>query len=1859
MKKRINGFGKILITVLLLSLVIGSIAIASSAAGTASATANSEGRTFTGDNAANNLDQRLQLTRPLEEIPLTYEAEIKIDGTTSALSKGTLFGNYSLSSVEMFSNFEIFINTTSAKTPSPTLCYATNTSGKIYQSIIFTDTNAIKDANGNTNTLSDHIGEWVRVAITATPVIDSETEQVIPYKYTFRCYINGAEAYSPITRSDVEFTAEQLKLAQNTKSFGLGSNSASNPVEFPGSIRSFALYGKALTAAQIKASYEKGITSKDTSLIAHYDMSIVEDEDFEEDLSGNRYHLRKNNYDYIVNSEGRTFSGERLTLIKNLTEAPLTFEATIKRTGSGTIFGNYKDSSNPTLNFEIYNNAPALCFPKDNKGTFASVIFANYLIDGKNPMPSGDFAHVVMTLTPTGNENADTGAKEYNFDCYINGVKGYNTATAYACLDMTLIQSKYALAVGSNGKDANFGGNIRNVNLYNRPLSAAEIADAYKRESTFGGLIAGYDMSDGSHIRNPQFEEDISGNGYHVQKASTVGMTFTLPAGADDNWKADVANQHYYIYNLFTDMPRTIEATVYTTSARACGIIGNYPGAAGNNIDFEIYTGGVPALVIAKKGMSTQSIQFKGYKVPTKQWTHLVVVNEMDVNGNAVYILYANGVEVDRVTDKAYATLDMKVAQEETRKFAIGTDLNTTAHDNRYFHGSILDVAMYSEALSASEVMDSYKNGVNKHNPSLMAYYDLKNPGGTDFIQDRSGNNHHAAKYDYSAIEGGRWFNTDEERLAVVKNYEDAPLTVSTDVYVPSTLTQAGTIFGNFYARDYINFEIYTNGRPAIVINETPENKVNTNNAGTAYTHSIIFDVDVRREAWVNLTFVIDNQKKGTDRYALYVDGVKVESYDYSGSKVGLDHAFELDMEWIQRAIPFTLGRNASRCFQGKIKNLALYSEPLSAAEISYLYANGVDMNGEALFAYYNLDNPENTKTYVKDETGNGYDFAYKFYENDSNLDSDDYDYSFAFIGDTQFLVYKDINEGTTQYTKPIYDWLIENKDEKKLQYVFGLGDVSDKDIPSEYRYASYLYKTLGDAGINYAVTPGNHDGFSKYTNYNSVFTQDAYLADGIHLFEEGSVANYYKTFEVGEYKYMVVVLEFGAPDDVLEWAGQATAENSDRQVIVLTHGYIGYDGGFLDDNELHSPGRTDGLNNGEQIWEKYVSKYSNIIISACGHIDPYNIKQRADVGVNGNTVQQFLIDPQALDKTWSYDTGMVAMFYFSNGGKDVRVEYVSTTLTLRAQESNPDAEEIVFGRENQFNFTLDVPKASDLVTEYGTIPAVNTNLDLNSVVLFKADKTFVGGYGSMNEAFTAMLACEDATYKTGSYVILLREDTRMSGKVSFNNFDGELTIDLNGFDITLDENGNYLFDIYRNNATAVSATYNVKNGSITKVHGRGIACINYGASLGADNTLNFNYDNVTFKTVDSFYSPNVLFSTWENGWSESVAYTIDVNAVINDCTFDFRNSIEGAIMFSTTGSNGGTVAVYDVTINGGNIVAGDGTDLAGLFQSDAKDKFTFAKSENYTTVTLPSGASAPAGQYNGLEFVKISETADEVVYRLRPTEISNISYAPKMSITLANGFIVNVYVPVNYTQMFTFNGITYNADNNYGGNVVEVNGNNYYLVTASLGSSEGAKSLKLVASIKVGETEATATFTFSIPKYVAKVLANAGATEVDKTLARDVLAYIKEAYNYAGFAADNTAEEIARVNELIESIIGDYKAVPTTSGTTVNTGAVTAVTLNLDATPTIRFYVTDTAVEFYLDGKKLNTVSGTDSYGTYVELDVYAYVLAETITFGNGGSYHISSFVNGAGESEKALVNAFVKYVESAAAYRNSVVGK
>ncbi|MBE6536379.1 MAG: glycerophosphodiester phosphodiesterase family protein [Ruminococcaceae bacterium] len=284
--------------------------------------------------------------------------------------------------------------------------------------------------------------------------------------------------------------------------------------------------------------------------------------------------------------------------------------------------------------------------------------------------------------------------------------------------------------------------------------------------------------------------------------------------------------------------------------------------------------------------------------------------------------------------------------------------------------------------------------------------------------------------------------------------------------------------------------------------------------------------------------------------------------------------------------------------------------------------------------------------------------------------------------------------------------------------------------------------------------------------------------------------------------------------------------------------------------------------------------------------------------------------------------------------------------------------------------------------------------------------------------------------------------------------------------------------------------------------------------------------------------------------------------------------------------------------------------------------------------------------------------------YRIysEPIELTFVSesladFKPMSSITLGSELVYNVYVPVSdMLKSFTLDGVTY-TDFEALKDIVTINANNYYHFAIELPSAEAARSIVLSVNITVDGADFEGSFTMSVPKYAKKVMNLDAASEYEKTLAKDVLAYVKAAYSY--FTEFNTAEEIARVNALIDSIIGDYKAEPVSSGVTNTVSPVTSVTLNLDSKPSIRFYVTDTNLEFYANGRKLNTVTGTDAtYGAYVELDVYAYVLAETITYGNGGSYHISDFLEGAkGTNYENLVACFIKYTESAADYRNYVV--
>ena len=291
-----------------------------------------------------------------------------------------------------------------------------------------------------------------------------------------------------------------------------------------------------------------------------------------------------------------------------------------------------------------------------------------------------------------------------------------------------------------------------------------------------------------------------------------------------------------------------------------------------------------------------------------------------------------------------------------------------------------------------------------------------------------------------------------------------------------------------------------------------------------------------------------------------------------------------------------------------------------------------------------------------------------------------DYAFTVAFVGDTQ-----KITEKNPEYLPMLYDWIVEIAEEKNLQFVAGLGDITDNSSLEEWAVAVDSIAKLNGV-VPYTMARGNHD-------YNNIFTlymdTEEYTGQLSGMYND-SVLNVYNTFQVGTLKYLVFVLDHGAGDGALNWASEIIAAHPDHNVIITTHGYMLGDGQLITrENSDVPPSRQGGQNDGPEIFEKLISKHENIIMVVCGHITTCpEILQVEATGENGNKIQQLLIDPSKLDMPNNGGpAGMVALMHFSADGKLVQVENYSTAkgihygegLTFELNSVGGDANETPF----------------------------------------------------------------------------------------------------------------------------------------------------------------------------------------------------------------------------------------------------------------------------------------------------------------------------------------------------------------------------------------------------------------------------------------------------------------------------------------------------------------------------------------------------------------------------------------------------
>lgn len=552
----------------------------------------------------------------------------------------------------------------------------------------------------------------------------------------------------------------------------------------------------------------------------------------------------------------------------------------------------------------------------------------------------------------------------------------------------------------------------------------------------------------------------------------------------------------------------------------------------------------------------------------------------------------------------------------------------------------------------------------------------------------------------------GTSYGADED-YRLDKNLEEVPHTFTAWVYIPADLhSQRHIILGNYPSLSrytgYLNFEIQTNGRPRLVFGDGSNDSGYQTGDQTMYNY--VFDsAVVPADTWTQVTIVSDDVQQ---EVRCYLNGVLKQTITANFAPIdptSVNHPLMLGGDFRQSGNKFN-----QYYYKGQLKDISLYADVRTADEIAADYANGPDLTNVDLICAYDIDADDHGKD-IADISGNGYTLYYnKMWLTEAEMvalrgDTSDRAYSFAVVPDIQYMT-----EWHQEALQPLYKWIVDNKTSKNIQFVMGLGDITNTDTDFETGTSAYgkaewatAYAAISQLNgvLPYTQIRGNHDvyaslsdietclkgqGFIKYFGGNSFYAQqfknpngyeagyyEGSLANTAGVVETDEVANAWRTLEVDGDKWLIMALDWGAHDDVLAWAGDVIEAHPNHRVIITTHNYLGATGDHTD-NRLMGDVTADlekkGFNNGDGIWEKLVSRYSNIELTLSGHIHASNIVIKQNEGVYGNTVTQMLIDSQELDRYWYNPdqasvtgVGLVAMLYVSKDGKSIDTEYYST----------------------------------------------------------------------------------------------------------------------------------------------------------------------------------------------------------------------------------------------------------------------------------------------------------------------------------------------------------------------------------------------------------------------------------------------------------------------------------------------------------------------------------------------------------------------------------------------------------------------
>jgi hypothetical protein len=253
--------------------------------------------------------------------------------------------------------------------------------------------------------------------------------------------------------------------------------------------------------------------------------------------------------------------------------------------------------------------------------------------------------------------------------------------------------------------------------------------------------------------------------------------------------------------------------------------------------------------------------------------------------------------------------------------------------------------------------------------------------------------------------------------------------------------------------------------------------------------------------------------------------------------------------------------------------------------------------------------------------------------------------FSIVVLPDTQFYswVHPDIFEAQTR-------WIVEHAAERHIAFVLHEGDIVETAFArDQWQRAAKALHAL-DGVVPYVLAAGNHDlltGTMGLTSeaplMNEFFPVARFMQNPWFkgTFEPDKIQNSYQVLRAGNQEWLVLSLEFGPRDAVLAWADGLLSTYSSLPAILVTHAYMyayneRYDRGKPGECAgkqcfgPHNYGLPEPINDGEEMWQKLVSKHDNLHFVLSGHMVGNAASRLRSVRASGTHVHEILANYQA-----------------------------------------------------------------------------------------------------------------------------------------------------------------------------------------------------------------------------------------------------------------------------------------------------------------------------------------------------------------------------------------------------------------------------------------------------------------------------------------------------------------------------------------------------------------------------------------------------------------------------------------------------